>query len=226
MNEGETRKEEIIEAILDELREENRITAGDRKEVEIGGETWERLSEGDPVKQAVWIREVVHRKGWSLREAAREENLGISLPTISRYLQLLDLTPRLLERVRKGDIAKTTAYKLSKLPREKQKRVEDREKITVKDARDLYRKHKRKKNITDEVRDALKSNTPTTPQTASRNAKKPISEEKTQHTESNDTEQEEIPTAKVATSMDVPWVEQPQKRKAKVVCPTAVARSG
>lgn len=205
----ELRKKKIIKEILSELREENKITAGDRQALEIGGEVWERLSEGDPVKQAVWIREVMRRKGWTQTEAAREDHLNLSSPTISRFLRLLELTPKLLDRVRKGNIAKTTAYKLSKLPREKQKEVEDYDKITVEDARDLYRRYKRKETITDGVKETLKSETPSTPQTPAKPRKD----------ENEEPQKPEIATARVAASMDVPWTDQPQKRKAKVCCP-------
>lgn len=189
-------KEEIVNTILEELREENTITAGEEQELEIEDTTWRRLSEGDPIKQAVWIKKIMELKGWTQQEAAKEQNLDIPQYQISRYLSVFDLTPKLLLRARNNDIAKTTAWTLAKLPKEWQRKVENRNHLTVKKAKDLCRLYRRRfKNEEDEA-----------------------TEEKVKQAIKNNTQQEETYIGKEPISNKVAWANDPEKPKMKVTC--------
>lgn len=189
-------KEEIVDTILEELREENTITAGEEQELTIQDTTWRRLSEGDPIKQAVWIKKIMELKGWTQQEAAQEDNLSIPQYQISRYLSVFDLTPKLLLRARNNDIAKTTAWTLAKLPKDWQRKVENRKHLTVKKAKDLYRVYRRRfesdegKATGEAVKQAIKNNT----------------------------QQEDTYVGKEPLSNKVSWANDPTKPKMKVTC--------
>lgn len=96
--------------------------------------------EDNPVAQARAIKELIDM-GYSQREIA--EMLGRTQQFVSARLQLLKLIPELQEAAMRGDISKSTALKLARLPKEVQEEFAERlkrgEKIRFKEVAELAR---------------------------------------------------------------------------------------
>jgi ParB family chromosome partitioning protein len=74
-----------------------------------------------PVEQARAFAALMEREGWSARELARQ--LSLDHTGIARALKLIDLPEEVQEAVDQGEIPPTTAYEISKRPREEQAKL-------------------------------------------------------------------------------------------------------
>jgi ParB family chromosome partitioning protein len=68
--------------------------------------------EMDPLLRAQKLNEIISHSSSGLRDAARE--LGISPSTLSEWLKILELSPKMQEAVKNGLISYTTALKLAR----------------------------------------------------------------------------------------------------------------
>jgi len=111
---------------------------------------------GRPIEEALFFKKLQEVKGWSQTKIAEE--VGTSQSDVSRKMRLLNLTPKLQERLKKGEITSSKGAKLSTLPKDIQKEFEDKEDFTLKDIRE----RKRQYHISQEVKDVLNTPMPTT----------------------------------------------------------------
>lgn len=103
---------------------------------------------GNPLEEALLIKELQdleftqHRIG---------KEMDLTQGQVSKRLRLLQLTPTLQERVKTGALRPSTAYQLSKLPKEIQKKLEHQDEITLRQAEFL----RRNEVITKEIMELL-----------------------------------------------------------------------
>ena len=110
---------------------------------------------GKPIREALFFKKLQEIKGWSQTKIAEE--VGTSQSDVSRKMRLLNLTPKLQERLKKGEITSSKGAKLSTLPKDIQKEFEDKSHFTLKDIQE----RKRQYHISQEVKDVLNTPMPT-----------------------------------------------------------------
>lgn len=94
--------------------------------------TENQVRKPNPAAEADALRMVMDEYGWTLKEAS--VNTGIALSSLKSTARLFGLVPEILEQLKAGKISKTTAAKLSKLPKDKQREFIGKDKITFDDA--------------------------------------------------------------------------------------------
>lgn len=87
--------------------------------------------------EAESLKAVLSEYKWTVKEAS--EHLGIPLNKLKSIAKLFNLIPEIFEQLRAGKISKSTALKLSKLTKDKQKEFIGRETITLDDAENALR---------------------------------------------------------------------------------------
>lgn len=106
---------------------------------------YEEIGEAKKV-ETVDLEAVVHVRGNAALEAdlirrLQDEGkgqaeighlMGLSQGAVSKRLALFGLIPKLLERLRKGEIGANVAYRLAKLPKAEQAKFAAQEKVTLK----------------------------------------------------------------------------------------------
>jgi len=125
---------------------------GEAKDIKIEQIIWRFHKEGEPWEKAELIGKL---RELGMKEKEIGKKLGLPQYEVSRYLRLLNLTPKLFKALKEGKIARITAYELSKLPQEEQRRFEKmldgkKKKLTFQRVEE-YRKQQAIKDVLDVI---------------------------------------------------------------------------
>ncbi|MBE0427968.1 MAG: ParB/RepB/Spo0J family partition protein [Nitrospirae bacterium] len=83
----------------------------------------------NPAMEAESLNILIASYDWNAADAAKK--LGIPVSHIRRRLKLLQLIPEFFEKLKKGEIKLTVAWRLSSLPKELQRELLEEEKLTL-----------------------------------------------------------------------------------------------
>lgn len=99
-------------------------------------EKWLVHVRGKPLEEAELISSLM-LMGYKQQDVAKK--MDLSQAQVSKRLTLLSLSPALKQRVRKGEIKPNTAYVLSRLPKDEQKKYEEMKRVFLKDVEKVRR---------------------------------------------------------------------------------------
>lgn len=122
---------------------------GSARDLSVADLIYRFHKEGEPWQKAELIKELMNKR---LTQEEIGKKLALPQYEISRLSRLLNLTPKLFQALRQGEIAKSTGYELSKLGKETQRGFEPRlgERLTFAEVENY-----RKREDLEEVLDVL-----------------------------------------------------------------------
>lgn len=109
------------------------VEVGTLKEIESQDIRYRYHKSGNPIDEAYMIQRLMESDDYTQKKVANI--LEISQGQVSKRLRLLNLLPELQEQLKKGELRASTAYAMSKLPRDEQRKLASKEHLYLKDVK-------------------------------------------------------------------------------------------